>query len=70
LGQATGVGLAARIHGGPKQPNQNPSTKETGLDANHQARISPEGRGKNCFLDILFHRVSVIEMFERRDKPA
>ncbi len=33
---------------------KNPSTKEAGLDASHQVRISPEGSGKNLFLTSSF----------------
>ena len=38
--------------------NKNLSRNETGLDASHHIRFSPEGRGKNFFLDIPFHRMS------------
>jgi hypothetical protein len=29
-----------------------------GLDVSHHSHVSPEGRGKYFFLDILFHRMS------------
>jgi hypothetical protein len=29
-----------------------------GLDVSHHTHVSPEGRGKYFFLDILFHRMS------------
>ena len=45
--------------------NKNLSRNETGLDASHHIRFSPEGRGKNFFLDIPFHRMSAIEIFHR-----
>jgi hypothetical protein len=31
-----------------------------GLDVSHHTHVSPEGRGKYFFLDILFHRMSEI----------
>src|ERR1039458_5675457 len=37
-----------------------PSKNEVGLDVSHHTHVSPEGRGKYFFLDILFHRMSVI----------
>ena len=39
---------------------KSPSKKEAGLDVSHQALVSGEGRGENFFLDIPFHRMSVI----------
>ena len=42
-----------------------PSTKEAGLDVSHQLLVSREGRGENFFLDILFNRMSAIEIFQQ-----
>jgi hypothetical protein len=54
MGSATGDGSAAAIRGDPKRQNQKPSTKETGLDASHNARVSLEGREKNFLLTSSF----------------
>jgi hypothetical protein len=53
-------GLPSPLNYAAKQSGQttHPSGKETGLDVNHQQQVSPEGKGENFFLDILFHRVS------------
>jgi len=58
------LGLASPLKCAAIQSGQtkNPSTNEVGLDVSHQARTSPEGRGKYFFLDILSHRMSVVEM--------
>jgi hypothetical protein len=62
LGLASPLNYAA-IQSGHK--NQNPSKKEeteAGLDASHTA--SHRGEGRNFFLDILFHRMSDMEINE------
>jgi hypothetical protein len=62
------LGLALPLKHAASQSGQtnNPSEKDTGLDVSHHTRVSPEGRGKCFFLDILFHRMSVIAMFRQR----
>jgi hypothetical protein len=65
LGQAAGVGLAAGNRGEPSGKIKSPSNKEAGLDVSHHALVSREGRGENFFLDILFYRMSVMEMFQQ-----
>jgi hypothetical protein len=49
------LGLASPLECAAIQSGQtnNPSGNETGLDASHHIHVSPEGRGKNFFLDIL-----------------
>jgi hypothetical protein len=56
----TQLGLASPLESAASQSGQtnNPSAKETGQDASHHTHVSPEGRGKNFFLDILFHGMS------------
>ena len=56
------LGLASPLKCAAIQSGQtkNPSTNEVGLDVSHQARTSPEGRGKYFFLDILSHRRIVV----------
>jgi hypothetical protein len=55
------LGLVSPLKSAASQSGQtnNPSENETGLDASHHTDFSPEGRGKNFFLDIPFHRMSV-----------
>jgi hypothetical protein len=48
------------MRGEPRRQNKNLSRRRAGLDASHHIRFSPEGRGKNFSLDILFHRMSVL----------
>jgi hypothetical protein len=57
LGLASPLKYAAIQSGKTK----NPLRRETGLDASHNACVSLEGREKNFFLDILFHRMNVID---------
>ena len=66
------LGLALPLKCAAIQSGQtnNPSKDEVGLDASHHIHVSPEGRGKYCFLDILFHRMSVMAILVRRAKPA
>jgi hypothetical protein len=56
------LGLALPQECAANQSGQtnNPSENDTGLDVSHNTRASPEGGGKYFFLDILFHRMSVI----------
>jgi hypothetical protein len=58
------LGLASPLKCAAIQSGQtnNPSRNETGLDVSHHIHVSPEGRGKNFFLDILFHRMVGIEL--------
>jgi hypothetical protein len=57
------LGLASPLESAAGQSNEtnNPSKNETGLDVSHHIHVSPEGRRKYFFLDILFHRMSVID---------
>src|SRR5271157_2285304 len=54
------LGLASPLKCAAIQSGQtkNPSKHEVGLDVSHHTHVSPEGRGKCFFLDILFHRKS------------
>src|ERR1017187_1422142 len=56
------LGLVSPLKHAASQSNEtnHPSKNETGLDVSHHTHVSPEGRGKYCFLDILFHRMSAI----------
>jgi hypothetical protein len=67
MGTATGAGIAAEIRGDPMRPHKSPSKKEAGLDASRHTRVSPGGQGEDFFLDILFHRMSEIAVFDRCD---
>ena len=64
------LGLASPLELAAGQSNQtnNPSKNGVGLDASHHILL--EGSGGDFFLDILFHRMSAMAMFVRRDKPA
>jgi hypothetical protein len=55
------LGLASPLKSAAIQSGQtnHPSKNEVGLDVSHHIHLSPEGRGKYFFLDILFHRMSV-----------
>lgn len=59
------LGLASPLKYSATQSGKtkNPSTKGTGLDVSHQ-HISKGERG-DFFLDILFYRMSVIEMLRQ-----
>ena len=61
LGLASPLNYAAIQSGNIKSP----SKKETGLDVSHHALVSREGRGENFFLDIPFHRMSDMTMFQQ-----
>jgi len=49
-----------KLRGDPKRLRGKLLARERGLDVSHHAPGSHEGRGENFFLDILFHRMSVI----------
>jgi hypothetical protein len=66
LGLASPLNYVANQSGNIKSP----SKKEAGLDVSHQALVSREGRGENCFLDIPFHRMSVMAMLRQLPKLA
>jgi len=61
------LGLASPLNYAANQSGNvninNPSKREAGLDVSHQALVSHEGRGENFFLDILFHRISAMTIF-------
>jgi len=61
------LGLVSPLKSAASQSGQtnNPSENETGLDASHHTDFSPEGRGENFFLDIPFHRMSVIRILRQ-----
>jgi hypothetical protein len=54
------LGLASPLQYAAIQSAQtnNPSKNEVGLDVSRHIHVSPEGRGKYFFLDILSHRMS------------
>ena len=58
------LGLVSPLKSAAIQSGQtnHPSKNEVGLDVSHHIHLSPEGRGKYFFLDILFHRMSVIAL--------
>jgi hypothetical protein len=66
------LGLASPLKCAAIQSGQtnNPSRNETGLDVSHHIHVSPEGRGKNFFLDILFHRMSDIAIYRQQCRDA
>ena len=45
-------------------PSKNEVRNEVGLDVSHHAPHLSEGRGEPFFLDILFHRMSVIAIYQ------
>jgi len=51
------LGLVSPLESAAIQSGQtkNPSKNEVGLDVSHHIHLSPEGRGKYFFLDILSH---------------
>jgi hypothetical protein len=58
LGLALPRGSAASQSDQTNNPSKNEVRNEVGLDVSHHTHVSPEGRGKYFFLDILFHRMS------------
>jgi hypothetical protein len=61
------LGLVSPLKSAAIQSGQtnHPSKNEVGLDVSHHIHLSPEGRGKYFFLDILFHRMSVIGILQQ-----
>jgi hypothetical protein len=55
-----GMGSPLKSAAGQSDETNHPSKNEVGLDVSHHIHLSLEGRGKYFFLDILFHRMSVI----------
>ena len=53
-----GLVLPLERAAGQSDETNHPSKNEVGLDVSHHIHVSPEGRGKYFFLDILFHRKS------------
>jgi hypothetical protein len=55
------LGMVSPLKSAAIQSGQtnHPSKNEVGLDVSHHIHLSPEGKGKYFFLDILFHRMSV-----------
>jgi hypothetical protein len=62
LGMLSPLKSAAMQSGQTNHPSQN----EVGLDVRHHIHLSLEGRGKYFFLDILFHRISAMGMFQQQ----
>jgi len=60
-----GLVLPLERAAGQSDETNHPSKNEVGLDVSHHIHVSPEGRGKYFFLDILFHRMSEIGMFHQ-----
>jgi len=62
---STGVGIAAEIRGDQKRrkPKTPPRRGRGWMQASSR---SPEGKGKDFFLDILFHRMSEVAMFQQK----
>ena len=61
------LGMVSPLKSAAIQSGQtnDPSKNEVGLDVSHHIHLSLEGRGKYFFLDILFHRMSVIGMLRQ-----
>jgi hypothetical protein len=62
------LGMVSPLKSAAIQSGQtnHPSKNEVGLDVSHHIHLSPEGKGKYFFLDILFHRMSVMAIFRQR----
>jgi hypothetical protein len=60
------LGWASPLQSATSQSGRtnHPSENETGPDVSHHTRTS-EGRGEVFFLDILFHRMSEIGIFQQ-----
>jgi hypothetical protein len=70
LGLASPRKRAASQSDQTNNPSKNEVRNEVGLDVSHYARISQRG-GENLFLlDILFHRMSEIEMFRQLSREV
>jgi hypothetical protein len=67
LAQGEQLGLASPLKYAATQggKTKSPSNKEAGLDAIHQSCVPSRGTEKNFFLDILFHRMSAIEILRQ-----
>jgi hypothetical protein len=63
LGLASPLNYAANKSG--KIKIKSPSKKEAGAGCKSPALASREGTGETFFLDILFHRMSEIEIFQQ-----
>jgi hypothetical protein len=63
LGLASPLNYAANKSG--KIKIKSPSKKEAGAGCKSPALASREGTGEIFFLDILFHRMSVLAIFQR-----
>ena len=65
------LGLRSPLESAASQSDEtnHPSKNEVGLDVSHHTHVSPEGRGKYFFLDILFHRKSEIAWFRQLPLP-
>ena len=62
------LGLASPLQSATSRSGRtnHPCENETGLDVSHRHPHLSEGRGEVFFLDILFHRISEIEMLQTR----
>ena len=61
-----GLVLPLERAAGQSDETNHPSKNEVGLDVSHHIHVSPEGRGKYFFLDILFHRMSAMTMLRQQ----
>jgi hypothetical protein len=61
------LGMVSPLKSAAIQSGQtnDPSKNEVGLDVSHHIHLSLEGRGKYFFLDILFHRMSVMAILQQ-----
>ena len=61
------LGLVSPLERAASQSNEtkNPSKNKVALDVSHHIHLSSEGTGESFFLDILFHRISVMAMFQQ-----
>jgi hypothetical protein len=61
------LGMVSPLKSAAIQSGQtnHPSKNEVGLDVSHHIHLSLEGKGKYFFLDILFHRMSVMGMLRQ-----
>ena len=63
LGVASPLKCAAIQSGKTNHPSMDKN--EVGLDVSHHIHLFLEGRGKYFFLDILFHRMSEIAIYQQ-----
>src|ERR1700676_440269 len=63
----TSLGMLSPLKSAAMQSGQtnHPSQNEAGLDVSHHIHLSLEGREKYFFLDILFHRMSVMAIWNK-----